>query len=311
MRKLLIAYAVFLVLMPTLWLGFGETLAPLILSRYLPPVVWLLPLIALFPFLRKKSDALVWLALSGFVLGYHMGFCLPWGTSGQSNLRVTTFNMKEGQRGDIAPFLQQGRFDVIALQEARIPEEGPEGPDPVPALGQALPDHGLVRGGIRNELAIFSAHPMLDSRHVDLGGKSQALVALLSVEGKQVRVVNVHLRTGDLLGRWNERRFYHETATARRLQFAALEELISDGEPTILLGDFNTPPHSEGSALLSKYLRDTFWVGGFGYGYTFDDDYPCLRIDYIWASPQMGVVSSQVLKPHLSDHRPLLTELSL
>lgn len=76
--------------------------------------------------------------------------------------------------------------------------------------------------------------------------------------------------------------------------------------PTLLLGDFNTPPNSTGHSLLSRSLRDSFGAVGAGFGYTYRADVPVWRIDYIWSSSELFPRASWVEASPLSGHRPVI-----
>lgn len=99
------------------------------------------------------------------------------------------------------------------------------------------------------------------------------------------------------------------TAESRAIPFEALSKVTSEDGPTIVLGDFNTPPNSDGHRLLSRTLRDCFDEVGSGFGYTFRADIPIWRIDYIWASRDLVPCRAKVERERLSDHRPLWVEL--
>lgn len=99
------------------------------------------------------------------------------------------------------------------------------------------------------------------------------------------------------------------TARSRAIQFEALSELTAEDIPTLILGDFNTPPNSDGHELLSRSFADCFGEVGGGFGYTFRADIPVWRIDYVWASPALIPCRATVGSCRLSDHRPLSVDL--
>ena len=313
---LLCLYALALLSLPVFWSVLGERHWPLILLRYLPGGLSLLPIPFFLLFVRDRRTWIASLALMGFCAFTFMGLQLNLGGSEQGELSVLSYNIRAGLGGpeEIASFLKSGDFDLIGLQEMRAPMIDKDA-DPLPVLEEALPDYQVARGGKRGELAIFSRYPIQSIAERDLGGLSKALEARVDVEGQTVRVLCVHLMTGDPLRKLKDRegrfQWLNVTAETRVTQFGALRELLDEDVPTILVGDFNTPPNSDGHDLLAEKLQDSFQEVGFGFGYTFRADIPVWRIDYIWASPSLVPQSVDVLSSQLSDHRPLLTRFSL
>lgn len=314
----LLLYAVLLLLLTILWSVFGEQYWPLILLRYMPAGVLLVPLVG---FLLIERDPRVWLAstlLVGWVTVSFLGFELPFRAKERSphSISVMTYNIKAGLEGpeELGRYLAEQEIDIICLQEARPAVARPE-VDPVDDILAALPDYQIARGGIRGELVILSKYRIVSMAERDLAQMSQALEARVEVDGEEVRVLNVHLMTGDPLKRLGtgsrQGRFawLRVTAETRREQFGALALLLSEKVPTILTGDFNTPPNSEGHSLLSRYAKDSFESVGGGLGYTYPVRMPVWRIDYVWTNERLSPTSCQALRSSLSDHRPVLARL--
>lgn len=83
-------------------------------------------------------------------------------------------------------------------------------------------------------------------------------------------------------------------------------------DPTLLGGDFNSTRDSALHASLRQHLKDSWELGGFGFGGTVElFDYFPLRIDYIYASHEFRVNQTSVLEMGCSDHRPVVTDLTL
>ena len=161
---------------------------------------------------------------------------------------------------------------------------------------------------------VLSRHPIKETREIDLGGVARALDVRLDVAGEPLRVINLHLMTGDPLGKLKKGkkgrfRWLNVTAESRAIQFEALSNHLAENVPTVILGDFNTPPNSKGHDLLSQSLSDCFGAVGSGFGYTFRADIPVWRIDYVWASKELVPCKAEVESCQLSDHRPLVVEL--
>ncbi len=317
---LAIAYPVALLILILLWWTVGETQWWLILLRYAPGVIYLFPslgLAVLGGLLRlRPHPVLVLVHLS--LLTFLLGFQLPeMGTAPAADLKVMTYNVRAGLGGaeKIGQYLLATEADVVGLQEARTPIAA-DLPDPVPAIEKAMDGYEIARGGIRGELVILSRFPILRSRERDLAGLSQALEAELEVgPGQRLRVFNVHLMTGDpkklLSPGASVTARLEMTASTRHQQTTALLELLSESDvPTVLLGDFNTPPNSQDYARLSQVLGDSFAQRGFGFGYTYSTGRPVWRIDYIWHSAGLAATQCEVEKVSLSDHRSLWAGLA-
>ncbi|WP_299088381.1 endonuclease/exonuclease/phosphatase family protein [uncultured Metabacillus sp.] len=82
--------------------------------------------------------------------------------------------------------------------------------------------------------------------------------------------------------------------------------------PIILMGDWNMKPGSKGWKKLSDKVQDSWHVSGMGPGYTYPSSHPKMRLDYIFVSPELRVVQSQVITytHNSSDHLPLKATIS-
>ena len=83
-------------------------------------------------------------------------------------------------------------------------------------------------------------------------------------------------------------------------------------DPTLVAGDFNSTRDFHLHSALRRSLQDTWEVGGLGFGATkWVKDLLPIRIDYIYASEAFTVHQSVVPAIDCSDHRPVVTDLSL
>lgn len=97
----------------------------------------------------------------------------------------------------------------------------------------------------------------------------------------------------------------HQKETAALLQ--RMERLQ---DPTVLAGDFNSARDAAIHTRLRGSLQDAFEVGGSGPGFTvLLSRLVPLRIDYIYASPAMGVQRAAIPRADCSDHRPVVADL--
>jgi len=165
-------------------------------------------------------------------------------------------------------------------------------------------------------MAIFSKFPMLDSgiAFEAKGTPNAAIFVDLNVNGKTIRVYNVHLASMNLELREN-------TGLAKiwyiikRLKFGAikrneqLRELIAHTKstpyPFIICGDFNETPYTYNYRELKKEYPNTFEETGRGFGFTFNEIPYWLRIDHQFYSNNIKAVGYCVDRTmNISDHFP-------
>ena len=82
------------------------------------------------------------------------------------------------------------------------------------------------------------------------------------------------------------------------------------GEKCILMGDFNVTPDSALLTPIREKLKDT--AEGFcADKLSFPSDKPRIKIDYIFVSPDIEVVSADIPELIASDHRPHIAEINI
>jgi endonuclease/exonuclease/phosphatase (EEP) superfamily protein YafD len=147
-------------------------------------------------------------------------------------------------------------------------------------------------------------------------GGGAAVLYELETPGGTVHLVNLHLasphhaleevmdnaRKGIALVDANSR--------LRRQQSEAVRSRVADlPGPTLLAGDFNTPPASTFFRQNWPPFTDTFSAAGFGWGYTYYTRRSRLRIDYVLAEPGWRCRECRVGPDVGSAHRPVLADL--
>ena len=144
-----------------------------------------------------------------------------------------------------------------------------------------------------------------NERHLD--EKSRLLDVIVETPKGRLRILNVHVIVGSpggLSGSGLE-----QSAQARHTQARAMTALVKKSEmPTLLLGDFNTPPGSQAYQTLAGEFEDSFAEAGFGFGWTFPTRLPGWRIDFIW-SRGLRAANCTTGPRELSDHRPVVAKL--
>ena len=151
----------------------------------------------------------------------------------------------------------------------------------------------------------------------------------LSLEEEQkVRVYNVHLQSNQLSSedyKFLESFEDDEDNTSakkiiqklrkgfinRSIQAQQVVESSMDSPyPSIICGDFNDTPVSFAYRTISKNMQDAFVEKGVGFGKTYDNPSPFLRIDYALFHPMFTINNYKAISNHLSDHYPVLVNFT-
>lgn len=158
-------------------------------------------------------------------------------------------------------------------------------------------------------LAILSEYPILSAENHEItrlstqGSNPTPEPApgfpevVLNVRGVKVHFYDTHLD-------------YRADPTVRRMQVDDMLEVMAEDEgPKVLTGDLNAPPDAPELSRLFEELDDAWATQGDGPGYTYSTNDPVKRIDYVLASPGVGVDSARVPDTIASDHLPVVVEL--
>lgn len=291
------------------------------LVTYAPQQIYVLPLALLLALsLSAKDRRALWLNLAvGFIclftlLGFNVPLRAPPRGSGPV-VRVMTYNAHQAREGTerLAKAVRDLKPDVLCLQEVGRTKELA---DPVRQLQRRVPGYHVARDGA---CAILSRYP-IERRHVHyppIGTGRAALEADVRVGGTLLSVVTVHFNTAadgqSLSNPSSSRRAYlRHTAQVRSAQARWLLGVADSIQgPVVLTGDFNTPPRGRVYPRLARRYQDAFRAAGWGTGYTYRDDLPVLRIDYVFVDPDLDVARCFVPRVHASDHRPVVADISL
>lgn len=282
---------------------------------YLPQWPWALPL----PFLlvaalyRRNLTGVLCCIAAAAVIIFPLNNCnLPLRRpSAHANLRVMTFNIHGGKQGvkRVAATILAAKPDVVCLEEA-LAEEGSN--DPVPALRLALTGYAFARAGgvvIASRLPIGA---IAARRYSDGRIWRKALDVRVDARGTVVRVLAVHFVTGRLRLRGSIPSIWLDSGGTRIAQADDVLKWVRETDlPTVVAGDFNTPPRGLAYGRLRTGLRSAFEDGGVGFGWTYPASRPMLRIDHIFTANGLLRVAAKVGPAGSSDHRPLICDLQL
>ncbi|HEX6533724.1 MAG TPA: glycoside hydrolase family 3 N-terminal domain-containing protein [Gemmatimonadaceae bacterium] len=240
--------------------------------------------------------------------------------------RVLVYNIHAGKSAagadnlaGVADLVRDSGADIVLLQEVDQETRRSGGVDQPAVLAARTGMHvafgsALDYDGGKYGVAILSRWPIVSDTMIPLpvtspprraGGSYEprgALRVRVATPMGQLTVIDTHLdATGD--DHW--RRQEADTIAslvARERRRAAL---------VIAGGDFNSTPESAVQGTLRAGMRDSWSECATGDGFTYPDDVPAKRIDYLYLGGLVRCRSARVLETHLSDHRPLLVELRL
>ncbi len=230
-----------------------------------------------------------------------------------------TYNIHHGEGLDgkvdlvrIAELIKRERADLVALQEvdkgvARTQQRNLAGElAKLTGMTGVFSNNFHYQGGEYGN-AVLTRFPVLavKNTHYEMlrTNEQRGLLELtLKVRGREVILLNTHLD------------FRHDDAE-RVLNLIKIREVVSThaGQPVMLCGDFNDTPVSRTYSRLKLFLNDVWEMVGQGDGFTFYDNQPHRRIDYVWLSPTESVKPLKAWVPtsNASDHLPLLVEMEL
>ena len=198
--------------------------------------------------------------------------------------------------------------DVVGLNEMRGAGEDPEYTAQIEALAERtgmhysfapaidIPGHGLYGNGILSRLPILSvervAIPDPSPRKYEGYYETRCILKATLEGGITVLVSHFGLQPDEA-----------ENAVATALESIAPEKCI-------LMGDFNLTPESPLLSPLRAKMKDT--ADAFdGEKLSWPSDAPRVKIDYLFVSPDVTVLSADIPAIVASDHRPYVAEIAL
>ena len=239
--------------------------------------------------------------------------------------KVLSYNVKEGRSEGLVDTIFTINPDIICLQEINTTGDNWE------RLAERY--NTTFRKGDSFSNQILTRYRIVRSGVIDTLPRSRAIWADLRIDKDTVRVISMHLRSTAI--RQEDTRFLEnheyildtERNTKLRSIVGRLVEnnrhravqaemiaafMASTPYRMIVCGDFNDVPLSYTYYIISRGLKDTFSEMADGYAYTYDTTYGLLRIDNIFVSPSIEVVSYEVDNNiKFSDHFPVIARLKL
>ncbi|QJW93373.1 endonuclease/exonuclease/phosphatase family protein [Frigoriglobus tundricola] len=297
-------------------LRFGDEWEPATVVMFGPLWLLVLPPVALLvlaAFVNRRALRTLVPALI-FTAGPVTDLCVPWrpvvaDAPAGLRLRVMTCNMHYSKvpSGPLDVLTDETGPDVVALQEWR---EGLE--------SAALSERGWHTHRVPG-LFLASRYPIRRFDH--LGAQSTSERGSvgryeLDTPAGVVTVISLHLASpreglGEAAKGHGELTAVAENSELRWVQSRRVAEAAARTVgPLVLVGDFNTPPHSAIFREVWDGYRSAFSDAGWGWGYTFWARISAVRIDHIllggggqatrcWIGPNIG-----------SPHRPVLADVA-
>lgn len=280
-----------------------------------------------------------WLSVGCLVMGWgHFTAQFGWsgnGDLGKETINVVNYNTRNfryiymakknaaKREKSFNTWLASAAVDIFLLQETD--------PSRVKKITAATGfKHSYQPKGKR--VAILSKYPIMDSGFIDFGHASHAVIwADIKCSGRIVRCYSIHLKSSYLnreaidavssgkvkeketwTGLWGLIKSYKNYGYQRIEQAEKLLAHIQDSShPVIVGGDFNEPPTSYIYHQFSKYLKDGFVEAGSGIGSTYNGKIPFLKIDYLFLSPNIKILSQKIDRVPFSDHFPVRTVIEV
>ena len=337
-------YSVFMLLWLVLRLTFLDRLWWVALLNYVAIYLFIpLPILVAASVWNRRWQALTALSIPivVFTLLYGTLFVPSLTTQTQGTLlTVMSFNVMFGNEnaGALARTIRAQNPDIVGIQEV-TPElakvlaqelaaaypyttlfaiaSDPPGADAVGILSK-FPIDETTRFDLPGQRSAINSKTKIEAISP---GSRMAMLAVLRVNGKRLRVVSADLDYNPTfrspLNQWAVVATQHYREKAAEIEILN-RQLRQANEPFLLLCDCNMADTSEAYAQLSTFARDSFRAVGWGLGHTIPVNLGVVsvpagqRVDYIWHSDdftaQETIVGSDAGS---SDHLPLIAKLQL
>ncbi|EAZ79778.2 endonuclease/exonuclease/phosphatase family protein [Algoriphagus machipongonensis] len=300
------------------------------------PIIWLINLFLLI-ILTLSWKRIAFLPLLALIIGYKFALItFQWHDKNENakGLKVLTYNAhnffyKSNNEGKFDPnvytWLQDHPADIKVFQEF-YQDFTTTSRNSIKLLGEDMgfeSSYQVIEGNPQKRslgLAIFSKYSIIQEGKVfDKNGTNGAIFADILVNQDTIRIYNAHLESMRIDSEGLEniegvKENYRQTlgklhrgSLERSKQLSLLVEHIQNSpHPIILMGDLNEVPYSYTYFKLSENLENAFELMGRGFGFTYNRILIFLRIDHIFASPQLKPIQFKTHREvDYSDHYPV------
>ena len=281
-------------------LTIRDRVYPLSVAYYaLPPVVMaLLCLLACaICAVRKSRRAALVLGLAGLMNAgwwYQTSHVRNDPTFAADGIPVLFWNICRGYAGRDAVIEEIRRFDapIIGLVEA-----GPNHWSMDRLWRRKSPEYEFVM--FKRGMVLLTKGRILrtGNRALPEGGRWSRIE--IEYEGQLLTIFLVDISSNPL-----------RTRNRQLTALAKILEQYSD-RPLLVMGDFNTPSDSVFFADLRRDFSNVFELAGNGFSETWPVPVPLLVLDQVWVNRQFKVNDCRLEWSWYSDHRPIMTNLSV
>ena len=221
--------------------------------------------------------------------------------------RIMMLNLLQGNQhhDEVVDFVKTHAPDLFVAIEAD--DEWTEGLKPIRSL---FPHRHIIDDRGTSSIAVYSQLP-LDSVAIHLSTRRQlpSLDFSVTIEQRSIRIFATHPYIP----------LTREKASLRNEQLDNIEQVLSQGESRILLGDFNCVPWSPHFADLQtstgltpagygRGLRPTWYRRARAYGPLRQTWLFALKLDHVLLSDDLTVVDHWIGPCLGSDHRPVIVD---
>jgi len=245
----------------------------------------------------------------------------------RTNARVLVYNIHAGKdaRGvdnlaGVAQLVRSSGADIVLLQEVDNGTRRSGNVNQPAVLARSTGFHvafgsALDYDGGKYGVAILSRWPILEDtlfhlyvdppqlRAPNSHEPRGALRAIIASPAGKLAVINTHI-DAQASDRWRKQEA--DSVVSLVAQTRRLAPMVIAG------GDMNSTPESAvQSNVRAAGLRDGWTECGSGQGFTYPDDKPVKRIDYLYLTGEIRCTSASVIETRVSDHRPLLMDIRL
>lgn len=236
----------------------------------------------------------------------------------EEGLKVMSYNVKwfvdarNSKYEEAIAWIRGQEADILCFQEFY----------PLKGIQEKIGDGYFVSSDKKEfHTAIFSKYPIIDEGLLfEKSELNNIRFVDIDVKGDTARIYNVHLQSMGI----NPDKLNNEETTqdefedigyrfksASQVRSAQMGQLLEHIEnctyPVILAGDFNDIPFSYNYVKMKRSMTNAFEERGKGFGVTFNNNIPFLRIDNQFYSKGIQVKSFETLNNvFFSDHFPLI-----
>jgi len=305
------------------------------------PILLVFNIIFFFIFVSLKSRTAI-LSLACILLGWNYLSVMYANNSSEAvltetNIKICSFNIQTMKLYYAAQpkkkehmsakyfkpykdFFEQAGANIYCIQENRTGHRYFE-----KFMSELLPYRAKGRQ------AIYSKYPIINQgKVIETKSTNGVVFADIKIDTAIIRVYNVHLQsTGvgpeaqklvtekDLENESRKsglKNIYHGLRSAGKTRAEQVDKLVNHIKHSpyrvIVCGDFNDTPYSYSYQQIKGNLKDSFIEKGNGFGVTYNGPIPTLRIDYILGSSSLNFLSHKIIKSEVSDHYPIISEIS-